>query len=106
MNVFATSQFLLRRCTQDFMIGVSNIAIYRAFHYRTDKFVGGVGDSEVAMNDKIRQSRKCRSCDVWCQEASKKNEQKQQQINGTESILLKGCIPAVFEVTTRNYQAD
>ncbi|GFV29505.1 hypothetical protein TNCV_2728861 [Trichonephila clavipes] len=43
------------------------------------------------------QSRKCRSCDLWCKEAKKKNKQK--HINGRENILSKDCTT----IGVRNY---
>ena len=52
------------------------------------KLARSVEGIETAQNQKVMQGQKWHNCELQCNE----KEQKQQCINGTENILLKGCI--------------
>ena len=47
--------------------------MYRVFYCQTEKLIGAVGGTETALNQMRMQGRKCRSCDLWNEEAEKKN---------------------------------
>ncbi|GFX79031.1 hypothetical protein TNCV_3913181 [Trichonephila clavipes] len=65
------------------------VALYKVIRYQTETLAGFVGGTETTR--KQIQGCKCRSC--------REKEQKQQHMNGTENILLKGYITT----SARNY---